>query len=233
MKKDNELIKNFIFAIYPNKCICCGEIITEGIHLCENCNNNIERLNLDDICLNCGLEKCDCECKYSIYRFRSLVGVFKNCGLARKAYYSYKFAKKECYSYFFAEEMCNAVNKCYNDVKFDIICTVPQHKKHSYDHSGYITEKISQKLDVPFLKNLLICVKKSKSQHKSTIKERLSNVNNKYKTTRRIDGMNVLLIDDIKTTGATLDECAKILLFAGAENVYCACALVTVIENEN
>lgn len=233
MKNVKNLLKNIIVTIYPNKCICCGEIIAEGINLCKNCNKNIERLNIDDICLDCGLEKAYCECKYSIYRFGSLVSAFKNCGLARKAYYSYKFAKKEHYADFFADEIYSAVNECYNNINFDLICAVPPFKKRSYDHSGYIAKKISHRLNIPFLNDLLICVKKSKRQHKSSIKERLSNVDNKYTVNCRVDGMNILLIDDIKTTGATMDECAKVLLFAGAKNVYCACALVTVIENKN
>ena len=72
---------------------------------------------------------------------------------------------------------------------------------------------------------VLSCVKKVKKQHKSSIKERLLNTEGKYKCNYRIDNKNVLLIDDIKTTGATLDECAKELLFAGANSVYCITVL--------
>ena len=75
-------------------------------------------------------------------------------------------------------------------------------------------------------------IKKTKKQHRSSIKERLSNVDGKYCATRRISTANVLLIDDIKTTGATLDECAKQLLFAGADSVYCVSVLGSITNVE-
>ena len=69
-----------------------------------------------------------------------------------------------------------------------------------------------------------------KQQHKLSIKNRLTNVNGKFYFNYRIDGATVLLVDDIRTTGATLDECAKMLLYAGADKVYCVTALATVMD---
>ncbi len=226
------IIKEIISSFYPYKCVCCGEILDENNYICNNCNNNVERTNHNDVCLACGLEKNDCVCKYNIYRFNSLVCAFRNTGLARNAYYSYKFGKKQHYAEFFADEICCAIGKCYSDIKFDIICSVPTFKKLGYDHSGYIAKAVSKKLEIPFTDKLLSCVKKGKKQHKSTTIERLHNVEGKYCVNYRADNMNVLLIDDIKTTGATLDECAKVLLFAGANNIYCATALCAT-EDKN
>ncbi len=230
MKSTDKFLKQLISAIYPNKCICCGELISEDISLCDSCNEKIERINPDDICLDCGLEKSDCTCKYNIFRFNGLVTAFKNTGLAQKAYYSYKFGKKQHYVGFFSDEMCHIIDKCYPSINFDIVCAVPPFRKHEYDHSGYIAEAISQKLGIPFYKDLLCCVKKSKKQHKSTIKERLKNVDEKFLANYRVDKKVVLLIDDIKTTGATIDECARTLLFAGADKVFCATVLGGTID---
>ncbi len=234
MKINKSILKTLISAIYPNKCICCSEIINEGSCICNQCNTDIERNNLNDLCLECGLEKDNCVCKYNIYRFNSLISVFKNTGLARKAYYSYKFGKKQHYVHFFANEICNAVKQLYADIKFDYICAVPSAKKYGYDHSGYIAKELSDLLKIPCADKLLSCAKRTKSQHRSSIKERLMNTDGKYKFNYRVDNACVLLIDDIKTTGATIDECAKILLFAGAQSVYCATALGTTnIETKN
>ena len=232
MKNVKTFFRWLISTIYPNKCMCCGELIDEEDFLCHRCNNDLERINLDDICLECGLEKSDCVCQFNVFRFTSLICAFKNTGSARKIYYSFKFQKKQHYVKFFANEMCSAIKKCYLGVKFDLICSVPSYKKFGYDHSGYIAKEISKILNIPLRNDLLYCVKKTKKQHKSTFKDRLINVNGKYSANYRVDDLNVLLIDDIKTTGATVDECTKVLLFAGANSVCCATTLGTVTEKQ-
>lgn len=220
-----KILKLQISAIYPQKCICCSELIDENNFLCKKCVESIERNNMNDICLLCGFEKDECVCKYNVYHFNSLLCVFKNCGLAQNAYYNYKFYKKQHYAKFFAAEMCEAIKKHFSEIKFDFICSVPSFEKNGYDHSGYLAEITAKNLNLTYKKNILSCVKKVKKQHKSSIKERLLNTEGKYKCNYRIDNKNVLLIDDIKTTGATLDECAKELLFAGANSVYCITVL--------
>ena len=57
------------------------------------------------------------------------------------------------------------------------------------------------------------------------VKERFKNVKGMYKTNYKVTGKTILLVDDIKTTGASFDECAKQLLLAGADNVYCVSAV--------
>ncbi len=234
MKIFKRFLKELLSAIYPNKCIGCGEIIDTQKYLCNNCNSNIERVNLNDICTDCGLEKDNCVCKYNVYRFNSLITVFKNIGIARNSYYSYKFGKKQFYVKFFAEEMTDSIKKCYSDIEFDFICAVPCLKGHKYDHSGYIANEIAKAMGITYKNDLLVCNKKVKSQHKSTFKERMNNVDGKYSYNYKIDNATVLLVDDIKTTGATIDECARILLFAGAKSVYCITALGSISqENKN
>ncbi len=232
------LIKELISTIYPNKCIGCGEIIDEiESLLCDFCLKNIERNNVLDLCTTCGYENKNCVCKYNIYRFNKLLSVFKNEGIAQKIYYNYKFNKRQHYAKYFADEMTLFIKQFYSDIKFDYVCSVPNSKKflirQSYDHSRFLAEHIAQNLNIPYLKNILFCDKVSKKQHKSSIKERLINVDEKYKYNFNIDGKTVLLVDDIRTTGATLDECSKTLLYAGADNVYCVVALATSLESKD
>ena len=92
-----------------------------------------------------------------------------------------------------------------------------------------ISEIIGKSVDATILKKREFV----STQHELSLTDRFTNVRNAFYTTHRIDGKNVLLIDDIKTTGASLDECARQLKFAGARKVYCATALVGRRKNKD
>lgn len=230
------IVKCIVSAVFPNKCISCGEIIDDEKFLCAYCEKHIEKNNLDDLCLICGFEKENCVCNYNVYRFEKLISVFKNEGIAQRAYYSFKFGKKQHYVKFFAEKMAEAVNTLYRDIKFDYICAVPAGKSiflnSNYDHCNYLCTELSKFLKIPYANKILYCKGHKKQQHKLSIKNRLTNVNGKFYFNYRINGATVLLVDDIRTTGATLDECAKMLLYAGADKVYCVTALATVMDSK-
>ena len=99
--------------------------------------------------------------------------------------------------------------------------------ERGYNQSEILAKGVAQNLKLP-LYDLLKVKEARKRQHEvSKFKERFNNVNGVYEVKDKLKFKNVLLIDDIKTTGATLDECAKCLKLKGVENVYCLTALVT------
>lgn len=230
-----QFFDDLISLLFPNKCAGCGKIIEEKDYLCVHCYNNIEKINKDKYCLSCGYDKENCICKSRVFRFEKIICVFKNEGIAQRAYYRYKFAHRTNYTEFFAQQISLDVLNLYNDIKFDYICNVPTSKrsirKYGFDHTAELCRKLSRILKIPYMEKVLICDNYSPSQHYSSFKQRLINIRDKYTINKEIRG-NVLLIDDIRTTGATLDECAKMLLYAGADRVYCATALTTMLKNK-
>ena len=119
----------------------------------------------------------------------------------------------------------------FGDITFDAVCCVPAARrsrlKRGFDHSEKIAEKIAEHLGVKFLRGILKVRHFRPLQHSSSFAERLENVRGKYYTVKQADAGRVLLFDDICTTGATLDECAKELMFSGVREVYCAVILMT------
>ncbi len=226
-----KVFKVIINALFPNKCISCGEIIDRDDFFCEYCYEKLERVDFFKICTRCGLKKKECECKYRVFHFSGSIAPFINEDIAQNAMYRFKFAEIWSGSKFFAFEMAKAVKTVYNDINFDLITFVPMHfikrLKRGFNQSEVLAKKLSEILGIKLCENLLSVKYSRKVQHDMSFKERFSNVKGKYSYNHNIAGKTVLLVDDIKTSGATLDACAKQLLLAGADNVYCVSGLIS------
>ncbi len=225
-----EIFKSLISVLFPNVCVCCKEIIEEGEFLCDFCFEELERIQKEKICIKCGNQKKNCECKRRVYRFSGIVAPFFNETSARKAIYGFKIAKREEITKFFINEMVLAIRQNFYDIKFDEVCFVPMFKrdelKKGFNHSELLAKGVAGKLGIKF-SELLLSHKKKMPQHKLRPKERMENVKGIYYCNKNLSGKTILLVDDIKTTGATLDECTKQLLFAGAERVYCVTGVMS------
>ena len=225
------LIGGLIQAFFPKLCVCCGEVIDEPEYLCDECFKTIERCNSEKRCRVCGLEKGNCDCRWHVYYFEGCCAPFWNDGLAKKAMHSYKFSHKEYYAGFFAEQMALTVRNTYAGVRFDGVCYVPTTRRKKYkrgfDHCRGLALPIARIMEIPLLDNMLKCTRNAAAQHSLDFKERVKNVRDLYVWRRAAADKTLLLVDDIKTTGASIDECARQLLFAGAKNVYCVTALIT------
>ena len=114
----------------------------------------------------------------------------------------------------------------------DIIVPVPLHSLRKVDRgfnqSKYIANGIGKELGIDVKSNLLKRTRYTETQTNLTLKEREENISNAFqaKHNRMIKGKTFLLVDDIITTGATISECGKVLLDAGAERVYACSAAI-------
>lgn len=226
------IFRTVLNTIFPNKCISCGTIIDNDEFLCEYCNEMLRYIDLSKICKRCGVLKRDCQCKMRVFHFGGCVAPFENKDIAKNAMYRYKFHNNMTSAEFFAFEMAKAVRTVYNDIDFDGIAYVPMNFlkrfKRGFNQSERLAKELSKTLDLTVFDNLLSSSYSSKTQHKMPLKERFSNVKGMYSFNYKVTGKTILLVDDIKTTGATLQECAKQLLLAGADNVYCITGLISL-----
>ncbi len=114
-----------------------------------------------------------------------------------------------------------------NKIKdFDIIIPVPVHWRkeaiRGYNQAYLLAKPLAMKLDKPILRDCLVKSKWTREQNTLSAYERKRNLLDSFKVRRRerIQGMRILLIDDIFTTGSTLKVCSETLMKAGAESVF-------------
>jgi len=110
----------------------------------------------------------------------------------------------------------------------DYIIPVPLHRlrraERGFNQSFYIAKGINSVLRIPIAHNLLKRLRFTDSQTHFSISERKANVQNAFslKKNKLISGKNILLLDDVITTGATISECGRVLLNAGAAKIFAA-----------
>ena len=223
MKKTNPL--NLLF---PNRCLVCDTVIPDNRYFCKKCEGTLKPIMVK-VCNRCGCPKTKCQCKRYVYHFRGAAAPFINEDNAKAAIYHYKMLPNIAAADYFSEYMADQFLTQFPEIEIDCVTSVPTNVKKKFaacfDHTAHLAKKTAKHLKLPY-KSLLFEKKKRKPQHTLNGGERFENVKNVYKA-KKNNYDNVLLIDDIKTTGATLDECARQLMLAGCENVYVLTAVIS------
>jgi ComF family protein len=116
--------------------------------------------------------------------------------------------------------------------KVDLIVPVPSHWTRTlvrgYNPPAIIAAELSKIIKVPFSSNCLRRIKRTGYQAGKSTKDRVKNVKDAFLCSQKLDGKRVLLVDDVMTTGATINECANVLKnLAGVQYVICACIATT------
>lgn len=218
-------------AVLTRRCRYCGEFVRRTQHLCDDCRDNVSVIS-GERCKHCGTEKKRCGCKGHRMKYDGITAPFYYEGSAKAAVLRLKFSRKDYFAHILASDMAKSVLTEFENVEFDFIAYVPftvrQKRLRIYNQSALIAERLSFVLKIP-LQNVLVKNFETGVQHSLRGHERTGNVAGVYDVSFDADvkGKTVLLVDDIKTTGATLNECAKVLKIRGAERVYCVTAALS------
>ena len=225
----NRPIDRILNLLYPRHCPGCAEILKDqDLLLCPSCRKSLSPIT-EDYCLRCGkptapgTEYCeDCSGRKRFFTEGRSVFVYDTRwkrSLERYKYYGYReFAD------FYAEAMVRCCRTNLLRWKPDLIVPVPLHRKkrrrRGFNQSWLLARRISEKTGIPAEEKLVIKIRATASQKKLSGAERRRNLRGAFSVQRRIDGITVLVVDDVYTTGSTMDEMAAVLLAADARRVY-------------
>lgn len=200
----NEIVKYVINLIYPNVCGICDKLCDDDI--CKKCEiklNNISKIKID---------------RYTNKYFKKHLYIFKYEGIIKERLIKYKFNERNYIYKAFVKFMLKNKKICDFLKNYDIIIPVPIHTKRrmerGYNQSALIAKAISKKIpQIDYLEDVLIKKINNKPQSTKNKSERKNNVIGAYymKNKEKINNKKILLLDDIYTTGNTVNECCKIL----------------------
>lgn len=219
--------------LFPRRCRYCGEVIDLRRELCDTCRPDDCRVT-GTICPRCGCEKAACNCRPGKPFYERVAAPFYYEGAAEKALLRLKFGKRPEAADVLGEEMARCLRERYDGYSFDVCTYVPMTKKgvrqRGFNQSELLARAVAEQANIP-VKALLQKDYETPDQHRLRAVDRTGNLLGVFSVPERetaaLQNARVLLIDDIKTSGATLNECAKTLLIAGAAEVFCLTAAVT------
>jgi ComF family protein len=226
------LFRAFINLIFPKRCPVCARPLkpSSDKFLCIECSQEI-KINLPPFCKKCGrpLRFSNSKCSQKHKNMNQLDRVWVAChyeGALRKLIHRIKYYGRIDLLEF-AGFICVNFAVKYMDLKnLDYITYVPQSrskkKQREFNQSEVISAYLAQKLKISFLKGALVKTKSTIAQVELNGQKRLSNLRGAFlsRKDKILKEKNILLIDDVLTTGATLNECAGSLKKAGAKSVY-------------
>lgn len=224
-----KLLGNIINAIYPRHCPVCHEILKDQNNLaCPKCFGKLHPL-MGARCKKCGkpvekeAEYChDCG-KYK-RSFDEGRGAFLYDRIWKNSLMKYKYFGCREYADFYAYVLYKVAEKDIRRWKPDLILPVPLHPKkeriRGFNQSRLLAEKISLRTGIPVDCTIVRKTQKTKSQKKLGAEERRRNLQNAFVVTRVLEGRKILVIDDVFTTGSTMDAMAAKLKKHGAEKVF-------------
>ena len=224
-------VDDFLYTVFHGqRCCLCDRRVKSDVSVCPKCIVAAPYIGKDR-CHSCGLSKADCTCGERTMCYNGITAPFLYEGVARTGIKAWKYHGTRSED-FYASALAKCINVDFAGVSFDFICCVPQtaneQGERGKNQSEVLAMEVSRCMELPFLQPL-VKVFDTDRQHRLEQYKKSGNVFGAFDclTDFDLDGKVVLLIDDIKTSGATLNECAKMLLLSGAMEVYCATIAIT------
>lgn len=218
-------------VLFPRRCPVCGEIVMpKGSLICPPCLKKLSYVK-SPTCKKCGkevigdrIEYCY-DCTRHKRTFDYGVALFHYNEGAKTAMAGIKYKNKREYLDFFAQEAVKHCGKRLTDMKADVLIPIPVHpsrlRKRGFNQAEVLAAQLSDALGIPVERDFLKRTRRTEAQKNLSPAERLKNLESAFAAERFPAGIkSAILIDDIYTTGSTIEACARTLKRAGLTKVY-------------
>lgn len=228
-------------VIYPERCPVCGRVLPAGPagDTCKECIGKAELVK-SPFCMKCGKplessrEFCmDCMKKETSFICGRAVFVYNK--YMRKSLEEFKYHGRAGYAKYYAKKMFEAYKEWIESISPDALIPVPVHINRmldrGYNQAGIIADILGELAGIQVIHDLLVRRKDTVPQKELTAKERKDNLYRAFDVVRETWELYqnvkcVIIIDDIYTTGSTIEECSYVLKCAHVESIYFLCTCI-------
>jgi len=232
-----DLLEAAVSLLYPPVCTICGRSVGAGEYLCDQCETKAVRI-VAPFCQKCSepfegaiTSAFTCaNCAHRTIYFDAAVAAYRGRGIVRQIIHEFKYGRQIYLRHLVARWLHAALDDerlCGR--RFDVIVPVPLHparqRERGFNQASLLAEMLSAQTSIP-AKPVLERIRYTTTQTALDRSERMENLHNAFRLRKNADvrGLHVLLVDDVLTTGSTLNECARLLKRAGAFSVHAATA---------
>jgi ComF family protein len=228
-----ELIRPLADLVFPRACVHCGQPPgREADYLCWDCLSAVHTI-VQPYCSHCG-DPVDgvtghdytCStCKRERIHFECARSAARYSGPLKTAVQTFKYRHGTWLARDLGMLLLACVRTHFRPEHIDAIAAVPLFPKRErfrhYNQAYLLARRLAGRLDKPLLRNCLVRTQPTVSQVRFNAAARRDNIHNAFATRNEawIDGRRILLVDDVMTTGSTVNECARVLKEAGAAAV--------------
>lgn len=222
----------FSALLYPVHCPVCDRIIPVkcGGEVCPSCRERLPWV-VQPYCMKCGkmvedprVEYCE-DCLKHPHRYDRGIAAFQYTGGMRDSIRRMKFGNRRDYLDFYAASMLAQGERWLRLWRPDVIIPVPMHWKkknrRGFNQSELLAEKIGQKTGIPVRTDIVKKCRDTKNQKELSLDERRKNLSGAFLLKKKPVGIHtVLIVDDVYTTGSTVDAISSVLRQGGVKHIY-------------
>ena len=230
------MFRSLLDLICPPHCAICRQLleVDDDIALCESCRLKIVTAD-GGFCKRCGGRKFqrlddtgDCRrCMTTPFRFRKVIALGEYEHELRLTILRMKTDRSGFLATAIAAWLVESRRKLLDETPIDTVIPMPMHRfrrwQRGVNNPDILAAEIGRRLDRPILRNAILRTRRTGLQFQLSRKGRTENVSGAFavvpRRLRLLKGKNILLIDDILTTGATCNEVARLLYDSGAKSV--------------
>lgn len=209
------IIRDLLHLVFPEECLVCeNELTASDQHLCSICRAELIRTNFELFEEETPMDKLFWGRTKVEFTYAHLF--FKKGSSSQKILFSLKYRNNPELGKFFGQEIGKAINEVLNKLQVDAIIPVPLHPRkkfiRGYNQSEALAKGIAENTGIPVREDLVKRNTFTSSQTGKSRFERWENVTSKFSVGRQIKNLkHVLLIDDVITTGSTIESIIEII----------------------